>query len=93
MTLILANILISASRSRRFEEKGFANPSAEFVESPEVIENIQSIHENTGLIQGNITATNKKIEMMNDRLTTLEKVVMTLVEEKVSKVNRREIEQ
>jgi len=83
VALILANLLITASKPKK-QERGFANPSSDFAEDPEVIEKVENIHEKAVLIQGSIQATNRKIEMINDRLSTLEKVVMTVVEGKIS---------
>ncbi len=85
MALIIANILISAAKPRRGEEKGFANPTDAVYEEPEVIvEHLTGIKENHLVLKGAISATNKKIDLLNDRLTTLEKVVMTITQQKIS---------
>jgi len=92
VALIVANLLIKVSKPRK-QERGFANPSSDFAEDPEVIEKVENIHENTALIQGSLQATNRKIEMINDRLSTLEKVVMTVVEGKISSQNKNNSEE
>jgi len=97
MALILANILVSASRQRKTEansytaERGFANPALNFVE-PEVITHVQNLNENTALMAGSIAATNKKLELLNERVSVIEKVMSQLVEKKI-KTNLKEIEE
>lgn len=91
VTLMIANVLVSSARPAQ-KERGFTNPAYETIDDPEVIEN-GAVTETALLVRGNITATNKKIELLSERLNTIEKVVMTLVEGKVSEANRREIEE
>jgi len=97
MTLIIANILVSISKQRREEEKnftsekGFANPSLNYIE-PEVITHVQNLNENTALMQGSIAATNKKLELLNERVSIIEKIITQLVEKKI-KTNLKEIEE
>ncbi len=87
VALILANLLITTAYPKK-NEKGFVEP---FDESeslhPEVIDNITEIKENNMIIQGSLQATNKKVEMINERLATLEKVVITMVERKIDQKN------
>ena len=83
MALIIANMLVSIAKPRKGEEKGFANPYYESAEIPEVIEKIDGLHENTALIKGALSATNQKLELLNQRVSTLEKVLMTLSIEKI----------
>ena len=83
MALIIGNLLISVVRPRRKAERGFANPSTDYAEVPEVIEHMQNLHENTALIQGSLQATNRKIDLLNNRVIALEKVVTELVQEKI----------
>ncbi|MFA5931535.1 MAG: hypothetical protein WC821_04460 [archaeon] len=85
MALIIANILISSVKPQKQQEKGFAYPGqdSDYIENPEVIEKVNNLHENTALIQGSLQSTNKKMEIISERLSTLEKVVMTIVETKI----------
>lgn len=83
MALIIANILVSALRPKKNTEKGFVNPYSSEEYEPEVVSKIEDLHENTALMQGSLTATNKKIELLNQRLLMLEKVVLTLTSEKL----------
>ncbi len=95
--LIIANILVSISRQRRTEEKilsaekGLINPSLNYVE-PEVITHVQNLNENTALMQGSILATNKKLELLNERVSLIEKIVTQLVEKKIN-TNLKEIDE
>jgi|GEM_PF-1512160 len=97
MALVIANILVSASRQRKEEEKnfaaekGFANPSFNYIE-PEVITHVQNLNENTALMQGSISATNKKLELLTQRVSIIEKIMTQLVEKKI-KTNLKEIEE
>jgi len=83
MALIIANILVSTTKPKKSQEKGFANPSPETVETPEVIEKMQNLHENSMLVQGSIQATNKKIYLLNERVSALEKAVTSMIEKKI----------
>ena len=88
VALVIANILIGAAYPKK-SEKGFVEPfeNEETAIQPEVVNNINDIKENTMIIQGSLQATNKKVEMLNERLATLEKVVITMVEKKISDKN------
>lgn len=89
IALIIANILIGAAYPKK-TERGFIEPfenEENQAVQPEVINNINDIKENTLIIQGSLQATNKKVEMLNERLATLEKVVITMVEKKISDKN------
>ena len=88
ITLIIANILVNAAYPKK-SEKGFVEPFRNEEETihPEVIDNINDIKENNMIIQGSLQATNKKVEMLNERISTLEKVVITMVEKKVGEKN------
>jgi len=83
MALIIANILVSTAKPKKSQEKGFTNPSTEIVETPEVIEKMQDLHENNMLVQGSIQATNKKIYLLNERVSALEKAVSSIIEKKI----------
>lgn len=83
MALIIANMLVSIAKPMKGEEKGFANPYFDYAEVPEVIEKIDGLHENTAMIRGALTATNQKLELLNQRVSTLEKVIMTLSVERI----------
>jgi flagellar basal body-associated protein FliL len=88
VALVIANILIGAAYPKKNSEKGFVEPfENEEAIHPEVVNNINDIKENTMIIQGSLQATNKKVEMLNERLATLEKVVITMVENKISDKN------
>jgi hypothetical protein len=85
MALIIANILIASIKPRDGAEKGFANPTDYAAEEPEVIvTHLTGLKENNALLNGAITATNRKMDLINERLTTLEKVVMTITQQKLS---------
>jgi hypothetical protein len=92
IALVLANILITAAYPKK-NEKGFVEPfnnnnnNTNEVFQPEVIDNITQIKENNMIIQGSLQATNKKVEMINERLATLEKVIITMVEKKIGEKN------
>lgn len=87
IALVLANILITAAYPKK-SERGFVEPfSNDEVIHPEVVDNITQIKENNMIIQGSLQATNKKVEMINERLATLEKVIITMVEKKIDEKN------
>ena len=87
VALIIANMLITTAYPKR-NEKGFVEPfNDQETLHPEVIDNITEIKENNMIIQGSLQATNKKVEMINERLATLEKVVITMVEKKIDNKN------
>lgn len=87
VALVIANILIGAAYPKK-NQKGFVEPfENEETLHPEVVNNINDIKENTMIIQGSLQATNKKVEMLNERLATLEKVVITMVENKINDKN------
>lgn len=87
VTLVIANILIGAAYPKK-GEKGFVEPfENEETLHPEVVNNLNDIKENTMIIQGSLQATNKKVEMINERLATLEKVVITMVESRIENKN------
>lgn len=87
ITLIIANILVNAAYPKK-SERGFVEPfENDEIIHPEVISNIQEIKENNMIMQGSLQATNKKVEMLNERLSTLEKVIITMVEKKVNDKN------
>lgn len=87
IALIIANMLISTAYPKK-TEKGFVKvfEDQETI-TPEVIDNITQIKENNMMIQGSLQATNKKVEMINERLATLEKVMITMVEKKLENKN------
>ncbi len=90
MALIIANILVSAVKPKRNYERGFANPTYEIVEEPEVIQTIGDLKESTSLMQGSVNATARKLDIINERLNNLEKVVMELVEKKIKEHNEED---
>lgn len=83
MALIIANMLIGLARPRHTEEKGIVDPYGDFAEVPEVIEKIDNLHENTSVIKGSLAATNQKLDLLNQRVSTLENVVMTVTAQKI----------
>jgi len=83
MALILANILVSATKPRKSQEKGFTNPSNGIIETPEVMEKMQNLHENNMLVQGSVQATNRKVYLLNERVSALEKAVSSMIEKKI----------
>jgi len=87
IALIIANILISVARPKN-NEKGFAYPPEETLE-PEVVND--SYNENALMIQGAITATNKKLDLLNQRVITLETIIATLVQEKIDKDEKKKL--
>jgi LPS O-antigen subunit length determinant protein (WzzB/FepE family) len=88
--LIIANIMVSLLEPKK-SEKAFINPLEP--EEPEVIEQMNNLHENTALMRGSLNATNKKLDMLNERVNSLEKIVMTMVEEKITDHNKKQIEE
>ena len=84
VALIIANILVSVSRNRRASERGFTNPQLGYSEEPEVvITKVDELKENNALIQGSLQATNKKLDLLNERLSMVEKIVMNMVQKKL----------
>jgi len=83
VALVIANILITTAYPKK-SEKGFVEPfSDNEVLQPEIMNNLTEIKENNMIIQGSLQATNKKVEMINERVATLEKVIITMVEKRV----------
>ncbi|MFA6269120.1 MAG: hypothetical protein WCW13_01700 [archaeon] len=92
--LIIANIFITSIVPKKAKEKEFYDPATEYVETAQVIPTPTEINENALITQGSIRAVNKKVELINQRLSTLENVVMTIVEKKISSENEtKQIEQ
>lgn len=93
MALIIANFLVSTIRPKTSYtnyELGLSNPAYEIIEEPEVIQTIGDLKENTSLMQGAINATARKLDMINERINNLEKVVMELVEKKIKEPTENE---
>jgi len=87
VTLIIANILVSITMPKKRSEKGFANPTTgiEHYENPEIVEKVENLTENTALIQGSLQATNKKLDLLNQRVSTLEQVLIAVGKDKLGK--------
>lgn len=85
MALIIANMLVSAAKPKKTAQSGLdgGEGGESIAQVPEVIEHLENIHENTALIKGGLAATNQKIELLNKRVSTLEKVTMTLTAQKL----------
>jgi len=86
VALIIANILVSFSMERKAKsnEKGFANPPLEYVEEPEVVSaSVANLQENNALLQGSLQATNKKLELLNERVANIEKIVMSMIQKRL----------
>jgi len=92
MALIIANVLVSAARPRKSAEKGFANTATEYIDDPEVLQAMQNVHESTAMLHGSIHAVNAKLNLLNERVTTLEKVVSGMINEKITTSEKKEIE-
>jgi hypothetical protein len=87
VALVIANVLVSIAKPKKRSEKGFANPTTEIehYENPEIVEKVENLTENTALIQGSLQATNKKLDMLNQRVSTLEQVLIAVGKDKLGK--------
>ncbi len=86
VALILANIFVRILRKDRkphyLKEQTAVAQNSTMV--PEIITHIETIHENHALVQGNLSATNNKLNLINERVGNLEKAVSGIVETKIN---------
>ena len=84
VALIIANILVSVSKRRKTIERAFVNPTLEYSNEVEVMPTkIDELRENNALLQGSLQATNRKLDMLNERVSLVEKIVMNMVQKKL----------
>ena len=90
VALILANVLIIVAKPKRkaFASSDTAEGSADegagtYVEQPEVITALEEMDERHSLVQGSLQATNRKIDILNGRLSEVEKAVSGMIETRV----------
>ena len=86
VALIIANIVVFVSKGRKTSpnERGFTNTELDYVHEPEVVTTkVNELRENNALIQGSLQATNIKLEMLNERGASVEKIVMNMIQAKL----------
>jgi len=84
VALIIANILVSVSKRSKTIERAFVNPTLEYSNEVEVMPTkIDELRENNALLQGSLQATNRKLDMLNERVSLVEKIVMNMVQKKL----------
>jgi hypothetical protein len=85
IALIFANIFIRILRKDRKPHylKEQVPTARQTAVIPEVITHIETIHEKNAMVTGNLTATNRKLELVNDRVANLERAVSEIAEIKI----------
>ena len=85
VALIIANIFVRILRKDRkphyLREQAPVSRQTEIV--PEVITHIETIHEKNAMVAGNLTATSRKLELVNERVANLERAVSDIAEIKI----------
>lgn len=90
VALIIGNILISLIEPTRKQKYSYVTTTnTTYAQEPEIIEHMENQRENNALIRGSLTATNKKIEILTQRVSILEKVLMSITEEKIEQENSK----
>ena len=89
VALILANIFIRIIRKDRkphyLKEPVVQSASVTIV--PEVITHLEGIHEKNAMVEGNLSATSRKLELVNERVGNLERAVSEMAEIKLANGN------
>ena len=92
--LVFANIFVRILRKDRkphyLKEQVSVPRQIEIV--PEVITHIETIHEKNAMVVGNLTATNRKLELVNERVANLERAVSEMAEIKIGNDKTIDIE-
>ncbi|MBT4870654.1 MAG: hypothetical protein HON47_03715 [Candidatus Diapherotrites archaeon] len=94
-TLIVANVFV---RSLNKDKKPhyFSEPVAQATSTivvPEVITQMESVHEKNAMVAGNISANNRKLELVNERVANLERAVSEMAEIKIGNDKTVDMEQ
>jgi len=95
VALILANIFVRILRKDKkphyLKEQNTVTVRNEII--PEVITHIETIHEKNALVEGNLSATNRKLGLINERVANLEKAVSEMAEIKIGDNKTVDMEQ
>ena len=87
VALVFANIFVRILRKDRkphyLKEQNTAVQRDEII--PEVITHIETIHEKNAMVEGNLSATNIKLGLINERVANLETAVSEMAEIKIGK--------
>ena len=85
VALILANIFVRVLKKDRkphyLKEQNSVAVRNEII--PEVITHIETIHEKNAMVEGNLSAANRKLGLINERVANLEKAVSEMAEIKI----------
>lgn len=89
VALIIANILAALIKPKKRQQPfAYDAGSYETAETPEVVETnelaLDAFDEKHALLSGSVTAANQKISSMAERLSTVEKAVADLIEQKLA---------
>jgi len=82
VALVIANVALAIIKPKKVSQRGHINIGSDAIE-PEIVPVLNEISEQHALVSGSVEASNKKIELINKRLNTLESVVTTMVEKKL----------
>jgi len=86
VALILGNIFVRIVRKDRkphYLKEPIAQPTNVAV-VPEVITHIETIHQKNAMVEGNLSATSRKLELVNERVANLERAVSDMAEIKIN---------
>ena len=90
VALIFANIFVRILRKER-KPHYLAEPVAQDTSVaivPEVITHLEGIHEKNAMVEGNLSATSRKLELVNERVANLERAVSEMAEIKLENGNK-----
>jgi len=95
VALILANIFVRILRKDRkphyLKEQNNVTVRNEII--PEVITHFETIHEKNALVEGNLSAANRKLGLITERVANLEKAVSEMAEIKIGDNKTVDMEQ
>ena len=95
VALIIANVFVRILRKDR-KSHYLSDPVGETVKTtvvPEVITHIETIQEKNAMVEGNLSATSRKLELVNERVANLERAVSDMAELKLETGKTVDMEQ
>jgi len=91
VALVIANILVVLAKPKKKFFAFEAQPAQEinstentYTEHPEVITALQDMDQRHSLVQGSLNATHQKLNILNNRLTEVEKAVTGIIETRMA---------
>jgi len=87
VALIIANILVAIARPKRRssnESDSYSEGNNSYEVQSDLVNALQSIDQKHSITQGAISATQQKLNILNDRLTSVEQAVSGIIENKMN---------